>query len=226
MASLLSKDAFGSGSGSNQEQSEQCDSYRLSADVSESESCSNNFSCQQFETKCGASSSMTSSSRPVAINFLFPTSVMLSVIGGKEWWFGTRRSPRNRKPICPGTVKEVFRCNITLTSENSYNVKGAIPYHKNLTNSGLQILVFSDDHDMSVTHIAVEERINSLDLTIDTEWRPWFVDGQVAGYTRKYTNSGYCLTYATIKGARHSPTEYKRKECYDMFHRWIHYYPL
>ena len=106
MASLLSKDAFGSGSGSNQEQSEQCDSYRLSADVSESESCSNNFSCQQFETKCGASSSMTSSSRPVAINFLFPTSVMLSVIGGKEWWFGTRRSPRNRKPICP--VHSIF----------------------------------------------------------------------------------------------------------------------
>ncbi|KAL4621830.1 hypothetical protein ACB092_06G256700 [Castanea dentata] len=128
--------------------------------------------------------------------------------------------------VRPGTVKEVFRCNITLTSEYSYNVKDAIPYHKNLTNTGLQILVFSGDHDMSVTHIAVEQWINSLDLTIDTEWRPWFVDGQVAGYTRKYTNSDYRLTYATIKGAGHSPTEYKRKECYDMFHRWIRYYPL
>ncbi|KAK4562722.1 hypothetical protein RGQ29_005286 [Quercus rubra] len=79
---------------------------------------------------------------------------------------------------------------------------------------------------MSVTHIAIEQWIISLDLTIDTKWRPWFVDGQVAGYTRKYTNSGYRLTYATIKGAGHSPTEYKRKECYDMFRRWIHYYPL
>ena len=34
---------------------------------------------------------------------------------------------------------------------------------------------------MSVTHIAIEQWINSLDLTIDTKWRPWFVDGQVAG---------------------------------------------
>ncbi|XP_030944651.1 serine carboxypeptidase-like 18 [Quercus lobata] len=136
------------------------------------------------------------------------------------------KSVQDALHVRPGTVKEVFRCNITLTSEYSYNVKDAIPYHKNLTNSGLQILVFSGDHDMSVTHIAVEQWINSLDLTIDTEWRPWFVDGQVAGYTRKYTNCGYRLTYATIKGAGHSPTEYKRKECYDMFHRWIHYYPL
>uniref|UniRef100_A0A7N2MXQ8 Uncharacterized protein n=1 Tax=Quercus lobata TaxID=97700 RepID=A0A7N2MXQ8_QUELO len=40
--------------------------------------------------------------------------------------------------------KGVFRCNITLTSEYSCNVKDAIPYHKNLTNSGLQILVFRE----------------------------------------------------------------------------------
>ncbi|XP_050262008.1 serine carboxypeptidase-like 18 isoform X2 [Quercus robur] len=136
------------------------------------------------------------------------------------------KSVQDALHVRPGTVKEVFRCNITLKSEYSYNVKDAFPYYKNLTSSGLQILVFSGDHDMTVTHIAAEQWINSLDLTIDTEWRPWFVDGQVAGYTRRYTNSGYRLTYATIKGAGHSPTEYKRKECYDMFHRWIHYYPL
>ena len=103
MASLLSKDAFGSGSGSNQEQSEQCDSYSLSADVSESKSCSNNFSCQQFETKCGASSSMTSSSRPVAINFLFPMSVMLSVIGGKDMVVWDEKKPKKLETDLSGT---------------------------------------------------------------------------------------------------------------------------
>ena len=82
-------------------------------------------------------------------------------------------------------------------------------------------------------------------------------------YTRKYTDDGYRLTYATLKarkknsqlklslhwpkqlnklqiktycyyyyyfkflqGSGHSPPEYKRRECYDMFDRWIHYYPL
>ncbi|KAK9988686.1 hypothetical protein SO802_028925 [Lithocarpus litseifolius] len=136
------------------------------------------------------------------------------------------KSVQDALHVRPGTVKEVFRCNITLNSDYSYDVTDALPYLKNLTNSGLQLIAFSGDHDMAVTHIATETWINALDLTIDTDWRPWFVDGQVAGYTRRYTNSGYRLTYATIKGAGHSPAEYKRKECYDMFQRWIHYYPL
>ncbi|KAK4563424.1 hypothetical protein RGQ29_005802 [Quercus rubra] len=79
---------------------------------------------------------------------------------------------------------------------------------------------------MIITYISVEQWINSLELTIDSDWRPWFVDGQIAGYTRKYTKNGYRLTYATVKGVGHSPHKYKHKECYDMFHRWIHYYPL
>ncbi|GMY09961.1 rop guanine nucleotide exchange factor 1 isoform X1 [Fagus crenata] len=48
-------------SGSDQEQSERCGSYSLSADVSESESCGSSFSGRRFDAECGASSSMTSS---------------------------------------------------------------------------------------------------------------------------------------------------------------------
>ncbi|XP_004289769.1 PREDICTED: serine carboxypeptidase-like 18 [Fragaria vesca subsp. vesca] len=126
--------------------------------------------------------------------------------------------------VRPGTVKMFFRCNVSL----SYTVDtdDAVTYHKNLTDTGLQLLVFSGDHDMVIPHNSIEYWITTLDLTLDTDWRPWFVDGQVAGYTRRYTNDGYRLTYATIKGAGHSPHEYKRKEVFDMFHRWIHYYPL
>ncbi|KAJ0091198.1 hypothetical protein Patl1_13786 [Pistacia atlantica] len=65
-----------------------------------------------------------------------------------------------------------------------------------------------------------------LDITLDEDWRPWYVSGQVAGYTMKYSNYGYRLTYATLKGAGHSPTEWKGRECYEMFERWIHFYPL
>lgn len=65
------------------QQSERCGSYSLSADVSESESCSS-FSCRRFDCE-GASSSMTSSPRPpVAGKFLFPTPIMLPLIGGKD----------------------------------------------------------------------------------------------------------------------------------------------
>ncbi|KAK2665659.1 hypothetical protein Ddye_004233 [Dipteronia dyeriana] len=69
------------------QQSERCGSYSLSADVSESESCSSSssFSCRRFDAGEGASSSMTSSPRQVAARrFGFPVPVMLPVIGGKD----------------------------------------------------------------------------------------------------------------------------------------------
>lgn len=138
--------------------------------------------------------------------------------------WGNYKSVQDALNVRPGIVKEFFRCNVTL--EYTVDTDDAVPYHKNLTASGLQVLVFSGDHDMVIPHNGIEQWINYLDLTLDTDWRPWFVDGQVAGYTRRYTDDGYRLTYATIKGSGHSPPEYKRKECYDMFHRWVHYYPL
>ncbi|XP_010065816.2 serine carboxypeptidase-like 18 [Eucalyptus grandis] len=126
--------------------------------------------------------------------------------------------------VRPGTVSEFFRCNISLAYTE--DVTSVLDYHKNLTNLGMQVLVFGGDHDMFTPHNGLEEWIKWLDLTVDIDWRPWYVDGQVAGYTRSYEHSGYRLTYATIKGAGHSPTESKRRECYKMFNRWIHYHPL
>ncbi|PON61531.1 PRONE domain containing protein [Trema orientale] len=70
------------GGGSSDQLSERCGSYSLSADVSESESCSS-FSCRRFEAE-GASSSMSSSPRPVAEKFSFPAPITLPFIGGKD----------------------------------------------------------------------------------------------------------------------------------------------
>ena len=106
MATLSSEEASGSGSGSgsDQEQSERCGSYSLSADVSESESCSSSFSCRRFETECGASSSMTSSPRPVAGNFHFPAPVMLPVIGGKDVVVWDEKNPEKPETDLSGTL--------------------------------------------------------------------------------------------------------------------------
>ncbi|KAJ8764972.1 hypothetical protein K2173_010437 [Erythroxylum novogranatense] len=73
MGSLSSDD------GSDDQQSERCGSYSLSADVSESESCSS-LSCQRFDAE-GASSSMTSSPLPAPGVFTFPK---LPLIGGQN----------------------------------------------------------------------------------------------------------------------------------------------
>ncbi|XP_062177075.1 serine carboxypeptidase-like 7 [Alnus glutinosa] len=163
-------------------------------------------------------------------NFILPSPTRTGDFWCKNFQYllmdiwGNYKSVQDALHVRPGTIKEFFRCNVTL--DYTVVTNDVVPYHKNLTDTGLQILVFSGDHDMVIPHNGIEQWIYSLDLTLDTDWRPWFVDGQVAGYTMKYTNDGYRLTYATVKGAGHSPQEYKRKECYDMFHRWIYYYPL
>ncbi|KAF8019703.1 hypothetical protein BT93_G0408 [Corymbia citriodora subsp. variegata] len=138
--------------------------------------------------------------------------------------WGNYPSVQDALGVRQGTVSEFFRCNISLSY--TVDVDNVLDYHKNLTSLGMQVLVFSGDHDMVIPHNGIEEWINWLDLTTDIDWRPWFVDGQVAGYTTKYIDGGYRLTYATLKGSGHSPPEYKCRECYEMFHRWIHYYPL
>ncbi|XWS67683.1 hypothetical protein CRYUN_Cryun04dG0026900 [Craigia yunnanensis] len=77
------------------QQSERCGSYSLSADVSESESCSS-FSCRRFNGE-GCSSSMTSSPRlPTAGRFGFQVPVMLPVIGGKDVVIWDDEKPEKR----------------------------------------------------------------------------------------------------------------------------------
>ncbi|XWS55137.1 hypothetical protein CRYUN_Cryun10bG0149100 [Craigia yunnanensis] len=73
------------------QQSERCGSYSLSADISESESCSS-FSCRRFNGE-GCSSSMTSSPRlPTAGGFGF----QLPVIGGKDVVIWDDEKPEKR----------------------------------------------------------------------------------------------------------------------------------
>ncbi|KAJ0077750.1 hypothetical protein Patl1_36961 [Pistacia atlantica] len=126
-----------------------------------------------------------------------------------------------------GTIQEWRRCNLTFASSTYvYDLMSVVAYHKNLTKNGLQVLLYSGDHDLVVAHTSTEYWLAELNITLDEEWRPWYVGGQVAGYTMKYTNYGYRLTYVTVKGSGHSPTEWKGRESYEMFERWIHFYPL
>eukprot|EP00257_Ricinus_communis_P028309 XP_025015723.1 serine carboxypeptidase-like 18 [Ricinus communis] len=89
------------------------------------------------------------------------------------------------------------------------------------------ILFFcSGDHDFSVPHIGTQNWIHLLNLTTNEYWRPWFVDGQVAGYTEKFISGDYTLIFATVKGAGHVAPEYKPTQCYAMIDRFFGYFPL
>jgi len=123
-----------------------------------------------------------------------------------------------------GTVRQWERCNNSL----SYNVNvfSVVPVHKELSRSALEVLVESGDHDMAVPYLGTLQWIKSLNLTLVDNWRPWYVDHQVAGYTIKYSEDGYRLTFATVKGAGHPAPEYYRRECYHLFDRWVRNRPI
>nr|KYP47771.1 Serine carboxypeptidase-like 18 [Cajanus cajan] len=125
-----------------------------------------------------------------------------------------------------GTKQEWERCNSSLAYV--YDIKSTVDYHRNFTSEDLRALIYSGDHDMVIPYLGTNEWIESLNFTVSTdgEWRPWFVEGQVAGYAERYVMKKYSITYATVKGAGHTAPEYKPRECFGMISRWLAYYYL
>uniref|UniRef100_A0A0E0M4W2 Uncharacterized protein n=1 Tax=Oryza punctata TaxID=4537 RepID=A0A0E0M4W2_ORYPU len=120
-----------------------------------------------------------------------------------------------------GTVPSWQRCNLDILY--TYDIKSSVRYHLDLTTRGYRSLIYSGDHDMIIPYIGTQAWIRSLNFSVVDEWRPWFVDGQVAGYTRSYSNN---LTFATVKGGGHTAPEYMPKQCLAMLARWVSGNPL
>ncbi|KAJ3674050.1 hypothetical protein LUZ60_006042 [Juncus effusus] len=121
--------------------------------------------------------------------------------------------------IPKGKVSNRKRC---ATLHYEHYVSTVVDYHLNLTKKGYHALIYNGDHDRNITFVGTQNWIRSLNFSIVDDWRPWYVGGQVAGFTRKYSN----LTYATVKGAGHTAPEYKPKQCLFMLKRWISGDPL
>ncbi|XP_009612197.1 serine carboxypeptidase-like 11 isoform X1 [Nicotiana tomentosiformis] len=124
-----------------------------------------------------------------------------------------------------GTIRRPWaRCRQSIMGK-TYRVTfmNSIPYHVNLSSKGYRSLIYSGDHDMVVPFQSTQAWIKYLNYSIIDDWRPWTIDGQVAGYTRSFSNH---MTYATVKGGGHTAPEYKREESFHMFKRWIAQQPL
>ncbi|KAF8016814.1 hypothetical protein BT93_H2124 [Corymbia citriodora subsp. variegata] len=127
--------------------------------------------------------------------------------------------------IREGTKPEWRRCNYSLSYTK--DVLNSVVYHRYLSKTSLRALIYSGDHDLAIPYVGTLDWIRSLNFTLIGSWSPWFVEGQVAGYSILYSeNSKYDLTYTTIKGGGHTAPEYKPKECLAMADRWFSYYPL
>ncbi|XP_062024364.1 serine carboxypeptidase-like 18 isoform X2 [Rosa rugosa] len=132
---------------------------------------------------------------------------------------------RKALSIREGTKAQWTKCN--KTTPYTFDIASNIEYHRNLSRKNLRAIIYSGDHDMSVPYISTLAWIESMNFTIEEDWRPWFSNDQVAGYTLYYSNNKeYNLTYATIKGGGHTAPEYNPKECFDMISRWLAHTPL
>uniref|UniRef100_A0A0E0KMT4 Uncharacterized protein n=1 Tax=Oryza punctata TaxID=4537 RepID=A0A0E0KMT4_ORYPU len=123
--------------------------------------------------------------------------------------------------IRKGTVTTWRRCNWYLSYKKEF--VSLVEYHLSLITQGYRGLVYSGDHDSRVSLVGTQRWLRSLNLSITHGWRPWYVNSQVVGFTRTYSNN---LTYATVKGAGHTAPEYMPKECLAMVDRWLSGEPL
>ena len=126
-------------------------------------------------------------------------------------------------------VKSALHVNMDITwdlcsSEVGYRYnrldKGSIWTYPTLLSSGIRILIFSGDTDMAVPFSGNQAWINNLKLEIEKPWRQWraFDDpDNVSGYVINYKG----LTFCTIKGTGHMAPQWKPKEAYYMFSKFI-----
>uniref|UniRef100_A0A0D9XRX0 Serine carboxypeptidase-like 19 n=1 Tax=Leersia perrieri TaxID=77586 RepID=A0A0D9XRX0_9ORYZ len=125
---------------------------------------------------------------------------------------------RENLGVRKGTVGDWKRCNY-VGLHYVRDIHSTVEYHSTLMRKGYRALIYSGDHDAGFTFIGTQAWIRFLNLSVAEKWRPWYLAGQVAGFTTSYASNN--LTYATVKGAGHTAPEYKPKECFAMFTRWI-----
>ncbi|XP_058752725.1 serine carboxypeptidase-like 7 isoform X3 [Vicia villosa] len=123
--------------------------------------------------------------------------------------------------IRKGSIGKWQRCSFDIPYEE--DIPSSFDYHVNLSRKGYRSLIYSGDHDMKVPLLDTKAWIKSLNYSIVDDWRSWYTNEQVSGYTRTYSNQ---MTFATVKGGGHTAPEFLPEECFAMFSRWISKRPL
>ncbi|XP_059663516.1 serine carboxypeptidase 1-like [Cornus florida] len=80
-----------------------------------------------------------------------------------------------------------------------------LPIIKDLIANGKRVWVYSGDIDAVVPVTSTKYDMNTLNLPIQTAWRPWYINNEVGGYVEEYKG----LTFATVRGAGHIVPSYQ-----------------
>ncbi|KAI8545880.1 hypothetical protein RHMOL_Rhmol07G0071800 [Rhododendron molle] len=80
-----------------------------------------------------------------------------------------------------------------------------IPLLRELMENEVRVWVFSGDTDGRVPVTSTKYSLNKMKLPVKTAWYPWFLNGEVGGYTEVYKGD---LTFVTVRGAGHQVPSY------------------
>ncbi|XP_004292826.1 PREDICTED: serine carboxypeptidase II-3-like [Fragaria vesca subsp. vesca] len=81
-----------------------------------------------------------------------------------------------------------------------------LPTIQSLIETGIRVWIYSGDTDARVPVTASRYSINTLNLPVETPWRPWnSTPDEVGGYVVGYKG----LTFATVRGAGHKVPSYQ-----------------
>ena len=89
-----------------------------------------------------------------------------------------------------------------------------------LINSGIRILIYSGDTDITVPYNANQEWIEQLKLEVVKPWKQWRAYGNkknISGYYVKYEG----FTFCTFRGVGHMVPEFKPKDAFYVFSKFI-----
>eukprot|EP01120_Amphizonella_sp_Union-15-10_P000177 TRINITY_DN10214_c0_g1_i1.p1 TRINITY_DN10214_c0_g1~~TRINITY_DN10214_c0_g1_i1.p1 ORF type:complete len:464 (-),score=75.41 TRINITY_DN10214_c0_g1_i1:73-1464(-) len=93
-----------------------------------------------------------------------------------------------------------------------------IPTYLFLFDKNIDILVYSGDVDAIVPVLGTQLWINSLNLPIKEDWRPWYDYGmQVGGFVTVYDK----LTFSTVRNAGHQVPWYQPERAFILFSNFL-----
>ncbi|XP_040992930.1 serine carboxypeptidase-like 40 [Juglans microcarpa x Juglans regia] len=98
-----------------------------------------------------------------------------------------------------------------------------IPLLRELMANGLRVWVFSGDIDGRVPFTSTKYSLNKMSLPVKTAWHPWYLNGEVGGYTEVYKGD---LTLATIRGAGHQVPSYQPARAFSLIKHFLDGTPL
>ncbi|PIN27143.1 Serine carboxypeptidases (lysosomal cathepsin A) [Handroanthus impetiginosus] len=81
-----------------------------------------------------------------------------------------------------------------------------IPLLKEFMANGIRVWIFSGDIDGRIPVTSTKNSIKKMKLPIKISWHPWYLGGEVGGYTQVYEGN---LTFATVRGAGHQVPSYQ-----------------